>query len=75
MVETAEAHGIPYQIKENIAGGNDAGTIQTARSGVATVVVSTPCRYIHSPSSMLDLEDYYNAVRLVKEFLKGCESH
>ncbi|NLB42488.1 MAG: M42 family metallopeptidase, partial [Clostridiales bacterium] len=49
--------------------------IQTARSGVATVVVSTPCRYIHSPSSMLDLEDYYNAVRLVKEFLKGCESH
>ncbi len=75
MVETAETHGIPYQIKENIAGGNDAGTIQTVRSGVATVVVSTPCRYIHSPSSMLDLEDYYNAIRLVKEFLKGCESH
>ncbi|MDD2502912.1 MAG: M42 family metallopeptidase [Clostridia bacterium] len=74
MVETAETHGIPYQVKENIAGGNDAGTIQTTHSGVAAVVVSTPCRYIHSPSSMLDLEDYYNTIRLVKEFLKGCGS-
>jgi endoglucanase len=74
MVETAESRSIPYQIKENVAGGNDAGSIQKSRSGVPTVVVSVPCRYIHSPSSVMDLDDYANTLRLMKEFLKGCET-
>ncbi len=74
MVETAEKNSIPYQIKENISGGNDAGSIQKSRGGVPTVVVSVPCRYIHSPSSMMDLDDYNNTIRLMKEFLKGCET-
>jgi len=74
MVETAESRSIPYQIKENVAGGNDAGSIQRSRSGVPTVVVSVPCRYIHSPSSVMDLDDYANTLRLMKEFLKGCET-
>lgn len=74
MIETAKNHSIPYQIKENIAGGNDAGSIQKSRGGVPTVVVSVPCRYIHSPSSMMDLNDYYNTIDLMKEFLKGCET-
>ncbi len=74
MVETAEKHSIPYQIKENIAGGNDAGSIQVSRGGVPTIVVSVPCRYIHSPSSMMDLDDYRNTIRLMREFLKGCET-
>lgn len=74
MIETAENHSIPYQIKENIAGGNDAGSIQKSRGGVPTVVVSVPCRYIHSPSSVMDLNDYYNTIDLMKEFLKGCET-
>ena len=74
MVKTAREHSIPYQLKENIAGGNDAGVIHKSRSGVPTVVVSVPCRYIHSPSSMMDLNDFNNTIRLMKEFLKGCES-
>jgi putative aminopeptidase FrvX len=74
MVETAENHSIPYQIKEAIAGGNDAGSIQKSRGGVRTIVVSVPCRYIHSSSSVMDLNDYYNTIALVKEFLKGCET-
>lgn len=74
MVETAEASSIPYQIKENISGGNDAGSIHVSRGGIPAVVVSVPCRYIHSPSSMMDLSDFNNTIRLVKEFLKGCET-
>lgn len=74
MVETAENHSIPYQIKEAIAGGNDAGSIQKSRGGVRTIVVSVPCRYIHSSSSVMNLNDYYNTIALVKEFLKGCET-
>lgn len=74
MVETAEKHSIPYQIKENVSGGNDAGSIHKSRGGVPAVVVSVPCRYIHSPSSMMDMNDYNNTIRLMKEFLKGCET-
>jgi putative aminopeptidase FrvX len=74
MIEAAENNSIPYQLKENVAGGNDAGAIQKSRGGVPTVVVSVPCRYIHSPSSVMDLEDYANTIRLIREFLKGCES-
>jgi endoglucanase len=74
MIEAAENNSIQYQIKENVAGSNDAGSIQKSRGGVPTVVVSVPCRYIHSPSSVMDLEDYANTIRLIREFLKGCES-
>ena len=35
-----------------------------------TVVVSVPCRYIHSPSSVADLNDIDNTIKLVQEFLK-----
>ena len=74
LIERAEKASIPYQIKESLTGGNDAGDIQRSRGGVMTSVVSIPCRYIHSPSSVMDLEDFNNTIRLVQEFLKGCEA-
>ena len=73
-IECAKNAGIPYQIKEGVTGGNDAGEIQRSRGGAMTAVISVPCRYIHSPSSVMDLKDLDNTVRLVKEFLEGCES-
>ena len=36
----AEEHGIPWQTKEYIAGGNDARTIQRSRSGVRVAALS-----------------------------------
>ena len=69
---TAEASGIPLQIKENVSGGNDAGRIHVSRGGIPTAVLSVPCRYIHSPSSVLDLKDYQNTIALVEAFLRGC---
>ena len=60
-------------IKEGTTGGNDAGMIHTSKEGVATCVVSVPCRYIHSPSSVMDKSDFKNTIELVKEFVKGCD--
>ncbi len=74
LIDCAKKANIPFQIKEGISGGNDAGEIQRAHRGAMTAVVSVPCRYIHSPSSVMDLGDYYNTIRLVQEFLKGCEA-
>ena len=74
LIEAAKANNIPFQIKEGMFGGNDAGSIHVSRAGVATAVVSVPCRYIHSPSSVMNLDDYHNTFKLINEFLKGCES-
>lgn len=67
--KTAEKEGIPYQWKTTTTGGNDAGRIQTSGAGVKTMVVSVPCRYIHSPVSVLDLNDLKNMLNLVRKAL------
>lgn len=71
--DIASERGIPYQLKKGTTGGNDAGTIHTSRGGISTCVLSIPCRYIHSPSSVMDMGDFKNTIELVKEFVKGCE--
>lgn len=70
-VKTAEDSGIKWQTKTAVAGGNDAAAIHKSRSGVKTVAVSVPTRYIHSPSCVAKLEDIQSvkqlAVKLIEE--------
>ena len=49
-LDVAKQENIPHQVKHSVSGGNDGGAIQRAREGVPVVVLSVPCRYIHSPS-------------------------
>ena len=51
VADIAESHGIKYQHKRTISGGNDAGALQTSASAVRVCSISLPCRYIHSPVS------------------------
>ena len=61
----AEQNGIPYQFEVLPFGGTDAGAIQLTKAGIPAGVISIPCRYLHSPSEMVDLNDVEAAVRLV----------
>ncbi len=70
LVKTAKIKKIPYQFKQIIAGGTDSYRIQTSKSGVKVLTVSVPVRYIHSPVSLFNIEDYDNTMKLIKEFLK-----
>ena len=70
LVSTASAENIPYQFRELTTGGTDAGAISLTREGIPSGVVSVPCRYIHSPVSVLSLDDYHNTVKLVRGFLE-----
>ena len=70
MVMRAEAAGIPYQLEVLQAGTTDATAIQITRAGVPVGVISIPCRYIHTPSEMVDAGDVENAVRLLVEILR-----
>ncbi|MHB0877104.1 MAG: M42 family metallopeptidase [Anaerolineae bacterium] len=65
LMDAAEAEGIPYQVKQPMVGGTDAGAITLEREGIPVAAVAAPCRYIHSPESVLDLADLNNLARLI----------
>jgi endoglucanase len=69
MADSAEKAGLPYQMEVLEAGSTDAAAIQLARAGVPAGCMSIPCRYIHSPSEMVDYNDVQNGVRLLVELL------
>jgi endoglucanase len=68
----AKEKNIPIQPKTTVAGGNDASAIHKACSGVYTIAVSLPCRYIHSGTSVGDKKDmqacYDLALALSQEY-------
>ena len=71
LVKNAELDKIPYQFKKPIFGGTDAGKIHISREGVPSSVVSVPCRYIHSPTSLLRLDDILNTVHFIDAFIRN----
>lgn len=68
--ETAEAEGIPYQIRQPGGGGTDSGAIQRSLAGIPTVSVSVPHRYTHSPVSIARVEDWKHTLNLLHAALK-----
>ena len=74
MVNEAKAQGLPYQMEVLEAGGTDGAAIQRTRAGVPAGCLSIPCRYIHSPSEMVDVDDLQQCVSLLTGLLsKGIE--
>jgi endoglucanase len=69
MRERAEGLGIPYQMEVLDGGSTDARSMQLAGPGSAAGCISIPCRYVHSQSETVDLQDVENAVRLLVEVL------
>ena len=71
MEEIAKKEKIPYQFEVLERGGTDARAIQLTRAGVPAGCLSIPCRYVHSPSEMVDLGDVENAVKLLVALLSN----
>ena len=71
LTRTADAHGIPYQIRQPGGGGTNTGAIQRAAAGIPVATVAVPGRYAHTPTLMISLDDYDNVVRLADAALRG----
>ncbi|HLA98274.1 MAG TPA: M42 family metallopeptidase [Anaerolineales bacterium] len=69
MASAAEELRLPHQFEILEAGSTDARAIQLSRAGVPAGCLSIPCRYIHSPSEMVELHDILNAVKLLTRLL------
>ena len=69
VVNLARKKGIPLQFRRGTSGGNDAGSIHISKAGIPTIVLSVPCRYIHSFVSVISEHDYAACFKLVEELL------
>jgi endoglucanase len=71
LVDAAERADLPYQLEVLQRGSTDAAAMQLTRAGVPSGCVSLPCRFVHSPSEMVDADDVENAIRLLVATLEG----
>lgn len=61
--------GVKYQLKTAVAGGNNSAAVSRARTGVKTLAVSLPCRYIHSPSCCAGTDDLEGVKTLCEKLI------
>jgi endoglucanase len=66
VMRAGDAEDIPHQVKQPGISGTEAGGIHAARAGVPAITIAVPCRYIHSPISLLRPVDVENTLRLVR---------
>jgi endoglucanase len=71
LVAVAEAKKIPYQFRQPGGGGTDAGAIHISRSGIRSVSVSIPGRYVHTALGIARLSDWQNTFYLIQAALEN----
>lgn len=69
LVSAAERAGLPFQLEVLEQGTTDASAIQLTRAGIPAGALSIPCRYVHTPSEMVDYSDVSNLTRLLVELI------
>lgn len=71
FVALAKKSRIKYQLEILPRGGTDAGAIQRSRSGVKTITLSVPTRYIHTVTETAHKADIAATQALLLKFLEG----
>jgi len=64
LVGTAEAEGIPHQLRQPGGGSTDASAIHLVGAGIPSISLSVPVRYAHTAASLASLADWRSSVRL-----------
>lgn len=70
LEELANRNGIAYTLELLDRGGSDPGAIQTTGAGVPCGGISIPCRYVHTVSEIVNINDLKNCVKLAALFIK-----
>ncbi len=68
LTDLAKENQVAYQADVIRAGGTDAGAIHVSRAGVYTGGISIPCRYIHTPTEMVQISDVEACIQLTCAF-------
>ncbi|MBC8174432.1 MAG: M42 family metallopeptidase [Candidatus Marinimicrobia bacterium] len=69
LLSVAKKKKIKYQVEAAPRPtGTDANVIQITRAGVATGLVSIPCRYMHTYTELISMKDVESAINILTEF-------
>ncbi len=71
FVQLARKKKIPHQMEVLPLGGTDAGAIQRSRTGVPSITLSIPTRYIHTITEAVHKDDLEATVQLLAAYLQG----
>lgn len=71
ITRTAVANGIPFQIRQPGGGGTNTAVIQRTRGGIPAATIAVPGRHAHTPTMMINLDDYANVVKLAEATLRS----
>lgn len=66
----AKKRDIPFQLSILPRGGTDAGPMQRSRSGIKTMTLSIPTRYIHTVTECIHKRDLQAAIDLLAAWLE-----
>lgn len=71
LTDIADEYGIPYQLEVSSgATGTDAWDIQVTKSGIPTLLISIPQRYMHTSVEVLNMDDVKNTGRIIAKFIE-----
>lgn len=73
-VDICERQKIPFHLGTVERGGTDAGRFHVYDTGIPSLVIFIPTRYIHSHATIMDRKDYDAAVRLLVELAKRLDT-
>ncbi|MDR1567518.1 MAG: M42 family metallopeptidase [Streptococcaceae bacterium] len=74
VTDTADALKIPYQLTVISGGGTDAGKMHLTRSGVPSLAIGVPVRYLHSATTIIHEDDYLSLIKLLTEVVKRLDN-
>ena len=72
-IEAAREAGVAYHLT-TVHGGYDTGAIHLHGTGVPSLAIGWPTRYIHAHAGMLAAEDYDSVVRLLVTVIERLDS-
>ena len=60
-------NNIKYQLSARVlaVGGTNAMVLQQTNDGIKTISLGIPCRYMHTPVELCDLDDIQAAIDLI----------
>ena len=70
LMAVAQEQGIAYQFRRFSGNFTEGGPISRTHEGVPTGVISTPCRYLHGPASLINLDDWQGVVKVADGFIR-----
>lgn len=71
ITRTAADNDLPFQIRQPGGGGTNTAVIQRLHGGIPAATIAVPGRYAHTPTMMINLDDYTNVVKLAEATLRS----